>query len=288
MKFGVCIVALGYDIYGSYALNLAMSLKVYDPNVSITLLYEPSAIAHLTEREKKFFDNMILIPESDYTVAGTKQYQRVKLLINKYTPYDHTFYLDADNIWLDKKVSWLFGELCNKDFYIGYNGQYDVRTNRKTKPGYTYWCESEKDVCIYFGIKNIMPQTVSGFFYFKKCKWVDDMFTDALRVYDDQKAPTITWAGGKADEYCFNVSLGLIDYTQPEFHVFYFDKLNGIIDSSKIYQNFWGIAIGGNKVSKNLVIIYNRLVNKYCTVLGITERHYHIDKNKVVPERKSF
>lgn len=288
MKFGVCIVALGYNIYGSYALNLAISLKVYQPDVPITLLCEPQAISHLTEAELKVFSKLIQIPETDYVIGNTKQYQRVKLLINKYTPYEHTFYMDADNIWLDKKVSWLFGELANKDFYIGYNGQYDSRTNKKTKPGYTYWVDDLQDMCSYFGIKGIVPQTISGFYYFRKCDWVDEMFTEALRVYDDPKAPVITWAGGKPDEYCFNVALAKKNYTQPEFHVFYFDKLNGVINPGDIYTKYWGIATGGNRVSKNLIIIYNRLVNKYCTIMGIPERHYHIDKIQVVPERNLF
>lgn len=284
---GVCIIALGYEIYGSYAFNLAASLKVYQPDISITLLCEPFAIKHLTSQEKKFFDNIIAVDESDYTVGDSKQYQRVKLLVNKYTPYKKTFYMDADNIWLDKKVKWLFGELMDVKFSIGLNGFYDRATNRKTKPNYTYWCDSEKEVCDYFEIP-MLCQTVSGCFYFEKCEWVDSMFADALKVYDDAKAPHIVWAGGKADEYCFNVALGRRGYREKDLEVFYFDKLNGNKKPEDIYSQFWGISTGGHIVQKNIIIIYNRLVNKYCTMLGIKERHYHINKFDVVPARKGF
>lgn len=287
MEFGVCIVALGYEIYGNYALNLAMSLKAYQPNLKIALLYEPRTINHLTEQEKSLFDHLILIPESEYLVGETKQYQRVKLCVNKYTPFKHTFYMDGDNLFLDKKVSWLFGELHDKDFYIGLNGSYDLATNKKTKSNYTYWCDDIKDVCNYFKV-SYLPQTVSGFYSFKKTDWTDSLFEEALKVYDDPKAPTIKWANGKADEYCFNVALAKLGYKQPEFHVFYFDKLNGTTDAKNIYSDFWGIATGGNRVSKNLIIIYNRLVDKYCTKLGIQTRRYHVNKCDVVPERKMF
>lgn len=287
MTFGVCIVALGYEIYGNYALNLAISLKVYQPELKIALLCEPAAVNHLTEQELSLFDSIINIPEEEYLVGETKQYQRVKLCINKYTPFEHTFYMDGDNIFLDKKVNWLFGELFQKDFYIGYNGSYDYATNKKTKNNYTYWCEDIREVCNYFKV-NYLPQTVSGFYYFKKNDWTNDLFRLALEVYDDPKAPTIKWANGKADEYCFNVALAKKSYRQEEFHVFYFDKLNGSLEARNIYSDFWGIATGGNRVSKNLIIIYNRLVDKYCTKLGIKTRRYHINKCDVVPERKMF
>lgn len=288
MKFGVCIIALGYEIYGNCAVNLAMSLKVYQRDLSITLLCEPQAIAHLTDQEKSFFDIIKQVDEADYLIGDTKQYQRVKLCVNKYTPYDYTFYMDADNIWFDKKVSWLFGELCQKDFYIGLYGQYDVRTNKKTRIGYTYWSDNLKELCSYFNITGVLPQTVSGFYYFRKCQWVDEMFSEALSIYDDQKAPVIRWAGGKPDEYCFNVALAKKNYIQDPFDVFYFDKINKVIDNDQIYKNFWGIATGGNIVSSNLIVLYNRLVNKYCAIFGITERRYHVNKIKVVPERKTF
>lgn len=285
MTFGVCIVALGYDIYGSYALNLAISLKVYQPDIKIALLCEPSTINHFTDEEKSVFTSIINIPESDYLIGGVKQYQRVKLCVNKYTPFEYTFYMDADNIFLDKKVNWLFGELHSRDFYIGCNGFYDYATNKKSKNNYTYWTEDIRETCKYHKI-SFLPQTVSGFYYFKKNDWTDDLFRIALEVYDDPKALTVKWANGKPDEYCFNVALAKKNFKQREFHVFYFDKLNGSLEAKDIYTNFWGIATGGNRVSKNLIIIYNRLVDKYCTKLGISTRRYHVNKCDVVPERK--
>ena len=285
MGFGVVIIALGYELYGTYALNLAMSLKVYDQNVKIALLYSPEAIAHLKPEEKRLFDSFIEIPKDEYTAGERKLYMRAKLLVNKYSPFDNTIYLDADNIWLDKKISWLFGELYGKDFFIGYNTQYDVHKKRTGKHGYRYWCRDEEEVIKYHKIKNVLPQTVSGFFFFRKCAKTDLIFSEALKVFDDPHAPAEEFAGSKPDEYCFNVALGKLEYTQREFNPIYFDKLHGGMENSDIYKTFWGIAIGGIKVNPGVVDIYNRLVKMYSIMAGLEEPRLHEDKFKKIPER---
>lgn len=297
MGFGVCIVALGYELYGSFALNLAMSLKVYDQDVKIALLCNSEAISHLTEEEKKFFDQFIFIPASDYTFDGKAQYMRVKLMVNKYTPFKRTIYLDSDNIWLDKKISWLFGELHDKNFFIGYNTQFDVKAQKSGKHGYTYWCRDELEACKYHKITNVLPQTVSGFYYFEKNFETDIIFDTALKVYDDKKAPCDPFAGNRPDEYCFNVALGHLNKTQKEFNPIYFDKLHGALEGSEIYTKFWGIAIGGSRVSKVVKGLYDKLVIKYCAMSGMSRKHIFtaeennpthflmVDKVKAIPQR---
>lgn len=285
MSFGVCIVAIGYPVYGNYAFNLALSLKVYDPKVKIAIIYSSEALSELNENEKKFFDHFIELPEEAYTIDGKREYMRAKLLVNDYTPFEHTIYLDADTIWLDKKISWLFGELYGKEFVIGMNGFYDVSRDRSSKTGYTYWCRTESECVKYHGIKEAMPQTVSGFFYFEKGPFSDLIFKTARSIFADKKAPYNNFAGGMPDEYAFNVALGLLNYKQEEFNPIYFDKLHGKIEGEEIYKNFFGIAIGGNRVTMRVQEIYNRLVRKYSVMGGIEMRHFYIDKHKIIPER---
>lgn len=288
MKYGIVIVALGYELYGNCAYNLALSLKAYDSNIRVCLLYSKSAIGHLKQEEKSTFDNLIELPESEYMVDGKPQYQRAKLVVNKYTPFDFTAYMDADNIWVpEKKPSWLFGELMHKEFMIGMNGSYNPATNLATKKNYTYWGDPEK-ICKYFGIKTILPQTVSGFYSFWKNENTDKFFELARAVYDDANAPTVTWANGKADEYCFNVAMARMNMQQGEFHVFFFEKINGNLQPEDIYKGFWGIATGGHKVKEHIIKIYNRLVHKYSLRLGKMTRRYHVDKVDIIPERKAF
>lgn len=292
MSYGIVIIALGYPLYGNAAFNLALSIKNTTPEAEIAIVYESETLSELTEHELTFFDHFIKIPSEFYTVEGKKQYQRAKLCINQITNtlgWTHTIYMDADNLWCDKPVDWLFGQLSRKEFHIGCNGHYNVITKKYLGMGYTYWNNgSLESVCKYHGIKRILPQTISGFVYFKNGDYADEVFELAREVYDDPKAPTITWANGKPDEYCVNIALGKLDYEQEPAHIFYFDKINGTIKDELIYSKYWGFATGGNAVSPKLIHLYNRKVNVLCLKHNIKTRHYHIDKKEVISERAKF
>lgn len=277
---GICIAALGYEIYGSFAISLAISIKVSDKSCKIALLCDEQSIKHLTSEELEIFDYLIKV-EEDYKEVG---YQIIKLMVYKYTPFERTIYLDADSIWLDKKISWLIGEMSNKDFYIGLAGNYLVKNDQRPKNDYTFW-GVPKTICEYHKIKEVLPQTVSGFFYFKKSEFATKVFKLALDVYHDEKTPDVKWANGKADEYCFNVALGLLNYTQDKFDVFYFDKLHKEYDPEIVYNSYWGIAVGGNKISYKLKTIYDKLVEFNANKLGILPKRYAENKKDIIPER---
>jgi hypothetical protein len=296
-KKGIVIIALGYPLYGNCAFNLALSIKKNSPDIPIAIVYEDQSICQLSPKELSYFDHFIELDPSFYTVQGAKQekqYQRAKLCVNLISnhpdlKWDQTIYMDADNFWFDKPIDELFEDLKNRDFFIGYNGQYNVLTKKKTNKNYTYWsAQGEKNVCNYHGIESILPQTISGFFYFKNGEKADSIFQKARDVYDDPKSPCITWAGGKPDEYCMNVSLGLHDYTQEEAHIFYFENVNGGMKEEIIRRKFLGFATGGNQLTPKLIHLYNKGINNLCLTKGIETRHYHVDKKDVIDERKNF
>ena len=293
MEYGIVIIALGYELYGNAAFNLALSIKDSTPDVPIALVYEENSISKLSTRELTYFDKFVKIPESWYTVEGKKQYQRAKLCVNLVSNklcWKNTIYMDDDNMWFDKPVDDLFNRIKEREFYIGYNGYYDVLKRRKVSKNYTFWArnESVKTVCDYHKIKNNLPQTISGFYFFQNGPKADSIFEEARKVYDDPNAPTITWANGKPDEYCMNIALGEIDFKQEEAHIFYFQNVNGSLNDDVIERKFWGFATGGNKVPERLVHWFNRRVNILCKKHNIESRHYHIDKKDVILERKSF
>lgn len=288
-KHGIVLVALGYPLYGNAAFNLAVGLKAYDPHVPITLIHDDTAISELTDHEKKFFNTFVPLPVDEYIINGKPQYPRSKLLVYKYSPYDMSIYMDVDNVWNpEKKVSHLFGEMLRYNFSIGMNGFFDPKSQKKTNVGYTYWGEP-LDICKFHNLTNPLPQTISGFFYFKKSEYAEKVFNLALEVYDQEGTPNVPWAGGKPDEYCFNVALSTLNHKPENRHVFFFDKINGPnTPKETILHMFWGIAIGGNKVQPRIVDIYNRLVNKYCTRMNVMTRKYHIDKCLKIEERKKY
>lgn len=287
-KTGIIMVALGYQLYGSCAINLAMSLKSHEPLVKICLVHDNESISHFTEEEKNLFDILKLADTVDYTLNGKKEYQRMKLCVNKYTPFEDTLYIDVDTLWFPgKSVIELFNKLKNYSFYIGQNGTYDPVTKKRTNANYTYW-ENPTKISNYFKLKNKLPQTISGVFYFKNNEWNEKIFTRCLQIYNDKFAPCVKWANGKPDEYCFNVALSEAAYEQENCHFVYFDKTNGIMERQKIHNNFWGIAAGGNRLSVEITALYNELVNLFVEQFGFKTKHLHIDKANIIKERNNF
>jgi len=123
MTFGILIIALGYDLYGNSAYNLALSLKAYDDKIKVCLLHDNKATAHLTSQELGYFDSMVVCDPLDY---ANGQYQRTKLCAYKYSPFDFTIYLDADSIWLPGKTpSQFIGECLHDQFRIGMYGYFN-------------------------------------------------------------------------------------------------------------------------------------------------------------------
>lgn len=294
MGSGIVIIALGYELYGSCAFNLAMSVKAYDSDIKVALLHDNNSIKHLTPKEISIFDELIFIPESDYTIDGKKQYQYLKVCVDKYTPFDNTTVIDADTIWFpDKKFSWFLGEMIHRDFWIGYNDEYDLKRRSSKTANYTFWGlgtnsnSGAAKIVEYHKLTHNLPQTVSGIFFFKKGEFSTELFERARNIYNNP-SPNVPWANGKPDEYCFNVALSQMGYTQDRGHVVYFDKVCGKQSYEQIYGNYWCMANGGAKCEQFIRDLYNKLVKKYVIRLGYENLYYHVDKKDQIPERAKF
>lgn len=212
----------------------------------------------------------------------------MKLCAYKYSPFDSTLYIDVDTLWFPEKPIFSFiDKLKDFDFYIGKNGDYNPITRRKIGSNYTFWGEPFR-ISNYFNLKSLLPQTISGVFWFKKSDFSEKIFARSLQIYADQRAPTQKWANGKADEYCFNVALAEVSYTQPNVHFIYFDKANGKIDRQAMFSNFWGIAAGGNRLSSEVRSMYEDLVDMYDKKLGYTIQRRCPDKAVLITERKNY
>lgn len=286
MRNGVIILAAGNQIYGTYALNLALSIKAYDTELPVCVLVDANgrSISHLNEEEKSIFDKVVTCNEADYMVGDVPHYQRLKMCVDIYSPFtEGSLYIDADSILFpDRKCSYLIGELVNKDFVIGMNGFYDVQEHKVKALNYTFWGEPADMVC-YHQLTNNLPQSVSGLFWFRKCESTHKLFSTAREVYDDKNAPKTPWRKGWPDEYCFNVAMSILGMSQKYFQPLYFDKVHGTVTKDKMYFDFWGLAVGGIKVEGDLTVLYNRLVNKYNARLERkSPPRHHVDKEKAL------
>lgn len=284
-----------------------MSIKAYEPAIQICLVHDEKAISHLSDTEKSLFDILKVADPIDYTIEGKTQYQRMKLCAYKYSPFESSLYIDVDTLWFpEKKISDLIDRLQAHNFFIGKNGEFDPGTKKhvsrveeidqdgnkkvtlvQAPNNYTYWGEIWK-IQRYHRLKNSIPQTISGVFWFKKCSFCDALFTRTLEIYADKKAPCNKWANGKPDEYCFNVALSEMAYEQPNTHFVYFDKTNGNLTREVMFNNYWGMAAGGNRLSEAVRSLYNDLVNLYHQAFKFESKRMHIDKINVISERRNY
>ena len=288
MQRGVFIIALGYEMYGELAFNLAMSLKTNSPNIHITVLYSKSSIKSLRKWHLNYFDNMIECPADVYKVGKSNQYQRAKLYTYRFSPYEETIYLDADVVWNpDRKVESFFETIDNVDFTVCNKGYYSPKYKHHEKNGYTYWGSAEQ-IANYFKLENRLYQCQTTFFYFKRNEKIEEMFKKALEVYDDPKAPCCQWAGGKPDEFCFNVAMSQCNIRPHKFNYMpvYIQFTDGIRGKDYILDYYWVTSNCGNRVHVTVAKLYNNLVHKYCVINKIPDRFYHTNKKELIPERQ--
>lgn len=99
---GVILLAAGNACYGQYAINFAASLLQADQNVKIALFASINIITGLTPTQRRYFDRILPVPEHALYVDGIPYYNRFKLFLPQLSPYDETFYFDADSLWVSK------------------------------------------------------------------------------------------------------------------------------------------------------------------------------------------
>lgn len=290
MTKGVCIIALGYQLYGESAYNLALSLKAFDPDCKIALLTDDKATESLHASCMEFFDTIIQVPDEYVKVGAGKQYQRAKLCVDLLSPFDETMLIDADTIWFDRPISWLMGEVsaASGDIQVPCNSWFNYSKRRVTRASYTFWGEPVI-ICERYKVRNL-PQTLTGIFFFRKGEFSSQVFKRAREVYDEKGSPCIVWANGKPDEFCLNVALAEKGVMPPEKQWVYFKQTCGSMLPEAVLTNYWGLAMGGSIIGRNLAEIFNRLVNKYSIKMKRPEnlRYYHKDKKDHVKERAKY
>ncbi len=281
---GVCIVALGYRIYGEMAFNLAASLRVVSPDIQIALLYDHDGISTLKDEHLKLFNQHIEVGGEEITVSDSKHYQIAKLLVYKYSPFDFTIYIDADTLWGLKPIEQLFDQYRDLDFMVGAHSVYDKDKDLHSIMGYTYWCRAS-EACVYHNLPWIQ-QTISGLFYFRKSEIAEKIFTMAKEVYHDPGTPNFTWANGKPDEYCFNVALAKMGIEIPRNYPIYFDKVCTQLDEQQIFNHHYGVAIGGHKITHQLKSIYGTRSQVAAQKLGLNA-FPAVEKYIAIPARSN-
>ena len=302
---GVIIVALGHDNYRKMALNLALSIRVSNPDTQIALVCNEGVEEKFNYFESKYFSHFIEINEKDYTINGKREIPLAKTMIYELSPFDETIYIDSDSIWIkNKKVDKLFNEFKHLDFgftLYHQNAHYPVDSDNSN-----FWFkegETVKDLRKYFTLKKdaYYYHLQSSFLYFKKSKQAEAIFTKAKDLFIKRDFEFRDWADSMPDELAFSLSLLNLDYKvdNPYRDIFYYpmseiiedDKKRGVKPTERnlIENNYYFISMAGHVMSKGLKDLYNDHVKwNYAQHQNIKNPFLWIDKKDYLKERSKY
>ncbi|MCB2011973.1 MAG: hypothetical protein KDF64_15505 [Geminicoccaceae bacterium] len=110
---GYVTVAFGSRKFFEMAVNLALSVRLNDPGRPVCLIHKASQ--EVPADVAGVFDDLAAFPADDEDAYdGTA----LKLIIDRATPYDETFYIDSDCVILKKDMQRHWATFANSDFMV--------------------------------------------------------------------------------------------------------------------------------------------------------------------------
>lgn len=183
LKRGILILALGKEVYGKFAYNLALSIKAED-NIPIAIIHDNNSLNQVkNDGLDGIFDHFIPVKEEDVCYNGEFMPSRFKTKIYNYSPFNETIFIDADSVWIPgKKVEWLFYEInkLNFDFVPSVFTLYE-RNESKDRLFYSWG--NKKAIFDHFNIDKAYGFS-SYLMYFKKNDINYKFFNKSEEIYD--------------------------------------------------------------------------------------------------------
>lgn len=284
MTKGVLLIAAGNQIYGQMAFNLAMGLKMAQPDIKITLAWKDMGKHHI-EHYLSYFDGVIEIPDAYISRNGIKTYIRSKTHVYDLSPYDETIFIDADVIYFPQRgVNTLFDELAPHDITFSCRGMADLNTNPRL-----VWA----DVDQYKKTgATILHNISSEFMYFKKTESVKKFFECAQKFFDNPTIEYRRFDNTVPDELAFQLAMietGIKPHTDI-FVPFYWEGYEKkAMNVPALYNGKWfGYSMGGATISPLQKSIYDNLVNYYSQKFGVRFPFLARSKRDVIKSRTNI
>lgn len=303
---GVIIVALGHDNYRRMALNLALSIRVSNPDTQIALVCNEGVESKFNYFEKQYFSHFIEINQKEYTINGKVEIPLAKTMIYELSPFDETIYIDSDSIWIkNKKVDNLFNTYKGVNFgFTLYhpdahypvdsdNSNFWFKEGENVRDLIKYFPKLKKDAYYY--------HLQSSFLYFKKSKQAESIFNKAKDLFIKRDFEFREWADSMPDELAFSLSLLNLDYKieNPYKDIFYYPMSEITEDGVKrgvkpiergfIEKNYFFISMAGHVMNKGLKDLYNDHVKwNYAQHQNIKNPFLWIDKKDYLKERNKY
>lgn len=266
-KRGILLVAMGNKEYGRMALNLCLSIKA-NGNIPVAVVHD-GAISTLTEQEKKQFDKRIECPAEYY---GKNDYFRIKLLLDKLTPFDETIYMDADCLVLPgNDITKHFDSINNVDLTYENRGFIDALAPDAEKG---YWVQIADVVKAYNIVsgKHKYYSLHSEFIVWRKSKITTKYFETALEIYDHPKVEAKKFANGLPDEFAFSIASMILEiYPHKDNYLpgYWYPAEQAHYKSGQLFQLFDFMSMGGNRLPQFVIEQYDNLVKYYAQKNGL-------------------
>lgn len=291
MTKGILIIGAGHRNYGKMAVALAASIRMVDKDVNICLAYTDSAITHLTDEELSLFTDRVKIPKKYYTLGANKQaFIKIKVFMDKLSPYDETLFLDADQVWLWKDTPTnVMAQLEQHDFVMENSGY--IGFDNYIYPASENWCDM-KEVQEGYGFTDERFYKVhSEFVWFKRTEDISTFFDVVRENYSNPKVKPKEFAGAYPDEFAFAIAISQlkrypIDNYTPTF---WYPREKKDVHLHQIADTYKTLSIGGSFVDDASKKNYNAVAIRAYNELGLKAKPYQItarmDKRYFLPER---
>lgn len=283
---GIILIAIGNPYYGRLAYNLCISIKASE-GIPVALIYDDSAVTHLSDEKKIFFDHLIKCPVEYKTQNGKNEWLKPKTFIDKLTPFDETIYLDSDMVWNPyKKPSELFDRFADVDFQIANRG-YSKEVSGMA--GFSLWADIA-EIKQEHGISQYMDVS-SEFIYFKSNDKAKEIFAQAQKIFETDRVTYRTFAGGKPDEPAFAIAIEQLNVScetpfYPTFWHYHNVKRN--VGRTEIVSNYYAISMGGAHLTTPMKQMYSDFTKSCFNLLGVGVPFPIESKSKILAERKTY
>jgi len=287
---GIVLLAIGRPEYGYWAVNMAVSIKAYNPNLKIQLVYEDRTIAKCINRLGIFDYQSKIKPVHLYTPNFEPGF--AKLNLYKYTKFKESIFLDVDGIVIDD-MDKLF-EICQgKPFATQVLGH--GKLNQKDFGDNMYWA-SPKTLRDHYGFDDddTLPFINQSFSYVEKGKEAKNLYDTALSYFKNpvplKDLKNIWGRSGQPDELYMNLALMEtgIDASIPCTPVYFCKKGWGqSMPLGRLKEKHFIVGYFGNGSSneRQIVKLYDKLMSQHYKQMFATDHifriHYMLDKKFV-------
>ncbi len=207
MTKGVFLVAFGNSCYGRAAMNLALTIKHFDPDLPITLLHD-SLVFSKGFFDMGVFDNCISLGDAELSNPA-----KIKTSIYKHLPYDYNLYLDVDALCLQSLIP-LFNRLIESKKYYAVHIFETYDKNSPENMTWMYWAKRSTIWDHYKFDEHKLPACQSSAQFIKKCDESENLFkklNENLEKPIPLKDLTHKWGGAQPDELYLNVTLAQLN-----------------------------------------------------------------------------